>query len=655
MDAASRRMLAGVTVAGPAVACVLVGWAFFAGGASGTDATATLGTAAVLAAAALVVGWALGSVPLPRLDRAGAVAAGTAIALVGWTGLTIIWSIAGDRSWDTLAKGIAVLGFGVVGLAAAALPGRPLRTLALVIAALLGAVLGWALIGKAVPALGPDDADRVARLKGSIGYWNALALLADASLGIGLWLAVSLRERLARPAGALLFYLAVVVVLLTQSRAGLVAGLVVLGVALVLGERRVEAALLALLAGGPAILVSAWAFTRPALVEDGAARSDRVSDGGVLGVLLVLGAAAAVALVVLVPVARLVATRRRAVVRALVGAATLVAVVGVVGLVASVGNPFTWAREQVSRSTEVANAPGRLGSLETNNRTAWWGEAWHVFRAHPLGGAGAGTFEIARKRYRADARNVSEPHSVPMQLLSDGGLPALALGIAFVAALVLALRATLTRLTGGERAAAVGLLALPIAFGLHSLVDYDLDFLAVAAPTALVAAALLGAGRPAAIARSRVVVVGSAVLTGAVAVWVLAAPALSGRAVDRSYRQADAGDLSAAAASARRAQSLDPLSPDPLYARATVASLQGDRRAAERFYEQATELQPENPDTWYQLGLFRQLALEDQCGAYFALNAAYTLDPRSTLFPPGGPLDLAKAAVNDPDDPACGR
>jgi tetratricopeptide (TPR) repeat protein len=196
---------------------------------------------------------------------------------------------------------------------------------------------------------------------------------------------------------------------------------------------------------------------------------------------------------------------------------------------------------------------------------------------------------------------------------------------------------------------------LPIAFGLHSLVDYDLDFLAVAAPTALVAAALLGAGRPAAIAKSRVVVVGSAVLTGAVVVWVLAAPALSGRAVDRAYRLADAGDLSAAAASARRAQSLDPLSPDPLYARATVASLQGDRRAAERFYEQATELQPENPDTWYQLGLFRQLALEDQCGAYFALNAAYTLDPRSTLFPPGGPLDLAKAAVNDPDDPACRR
>ena len=42
------------------------------------------------------------------------------------------------------------------------------------------------------------------------------------------------------------------------------------------------------------------------------------------------------------------------------------------------------------------------------------------------------------------------------------------------------------------------------------------------------------------------------------------------------------------------------------------------------------------------------------CGAYVAFNAAYTLDPKSSLFPPGGELDQARDAVNDPDDPACG-
>ena len=52
-------------------------------------------------------------------------------------------------------------------------------------------------------------------------------------------------------------------------------------------------------------------------------------------------------------------------------------------------------------------------------------------------------------------------------------------------------------------------------------------------------------------------------------------------------------------------------------------------------------------------GLFRQTALGDQCGAYFALNAAYTLDPNGNFL--RRELDEARAAVNDPDNPACGR
>jgi hypothetical protein len=655
MDAASGAKRSGLVVVVLGAVAVLIAWAFFAGGASGTDATAPLGTAAILAATALLVGWSRGRIPLPRLDRAGIVAAASAIGLVAWTGLSIWWSIAGDRSWDALAKGIVLLSFGLVGLAAGVLPVRPVRSLALVLAAALGAVLGWALLGKVIPALGPDDVGSVARLKGSIGYWNALSLLADAALGVGLWLLVSLRERLGRPSGALLLYAATLVILLTQSRAGVMAAAAVVALMLVLSGRRIEAALLGLLATCPAIVVAGWAFTRPALVEDGAPRADRVSDGRLLGLLIVAGALAVLALVALVPVERLVATRRQGVVRCLVGAGALVAVAGALGLVASVGNPFAWAVDQVGGSGEVANEPGRLGSLETNNRKVWWGEAWQVFRAHPAGGTGARTFEIARKRYRDDAANVTEPHSLPLQLLSDTGLPAFLLGLSVVVGLGLGIRTTVRRLEPGERSAAVGLVALPLAFGLHSLVDYDLDFLAVAAPTALVSGALLAAGRPPALAQRRAVIAAGAVVGAIAAVWVLAAPGLSSRAVDRAYRQFDAGDLAAAASSAKQAQSLNPLSPEPLYARATIASSSGDNVAAERFYEQATRLQPENPDTWWELGVFRQIALEDQCSAYFALNATYTLDPKSARFTPTGPLAIAAAAVNDPENPACGQ
>ena len=188
MDAAPRPLRAGLAAAILVAVAALIGWALFAGGGAGSGATAPLGTAAIVVATLLLVGWARGArrVPAPRSCRAcGRVAA---VGLVAWTGLTLWWSIAGDRSWDALAKGIVLLAFGVVGFAVSLCRAARFARSPLSLAAALGAVLCWALLGKAVPALGPDDAGRVARLRGTIGYWNALALLADAALGLGLWL-----------------------------------------------------------------------------------------------------------------------------------------------------------------------------------------------------------------------------------------------------------------------------------------------------------------------------------------------------------------------------------------------------------------------------------------------------------------------------------
>lgn len=629
----------------------LVTWAFFAGGASGVSAIATLGSATVIVAALLLIGWARGVAVLPRLDGAALVAAIAACALVAWTALTVWWSIAGDRSFDALGKGLVLLAFGVVGLAAAVRPGRPVRAVALVLAAALGAVLCWALLGKVVPALGPDDAGRVTRLRGSVGYWNALALLADAALGLGLWLVATVRDRFGRPLGALLLYVATIAILLTQSRAGLVAGLAVVALVLLLSPSRVEASLFALLACGPGLLVAGWAFAQPALVEDGAASAQRVSSGTRLGVLILLGAAVVLVVVSKVPVVRLVETRRRAVVRALVSAAAMLFIAGLLGLVAAVGNPVTWVGNQLTSSSEVVNDPGRLGEFGTNGRSVWWGEAWQIFRANPAGGTGASTFEIARKRVRDTAQPVSSPHSVPLQLLSETGLAGFALGLAFVIALLLGIRATLVRLENGERGAAVGLLALPLAFGLHALVDLDLDFLAVAAPTMLVSAVLVGAGRPPAAQAGRLVTTGI-VVAALAAAWVVVAPALSTRSVERTYAQITAGKLDSAASASRRAQRLNPLAPETLSARAAVATAAADPGGADAFLVQATRLQPENPGTWYELGLFRSVR-GDLCGAYHALNAAYTLDPNGDFL--RSELDRAKAAVNDPENPACGR
>ena len=62
-------------------------------------------------------------------------------------------------------------------------------------------------------------------------------------------------------------------------------------------------------------------------------------------------------------------------------------------------------------------------------------------------------------------------------------------------------------------------------------------------------------------------------------------------------------------------------------------------------FRDAAELQPENPETWFQLGLF-EFDRGERCAAYTHLNEAYTLDPAGRQWVEGGPLDLARDWVN---------
>jgi hypothetical protein len=452
-------------------------------------------------------------------------------------------------------------------------------------------------------------------------------------------------------AGALLVYGGALAMLLTQSRAGVVGAIAVVALWLVLSRDRLADALRVVVSVGPALVVGGWAFTRPALVEDGALRADRVSDGRVFAA-WTLAVALAVALAAWrLPVARLVSERERAVRTVLVAACALALVAGTVGLVAKVGDPFSWASSQFSGG-ECANVPGRLADLCANNRLAWWKESLHIARDRPLGGSGAGTFAIARLRHRTDATQTSEPHSVPFQVLGDLGVVGLALLVVAVAGAVLGVRRGLRLAAPGDGRAAAALACLVLAFAVHALVDYDLDFLAVSAPALTALGALLAVGRPHVGVHARVpelVAVGAVTAAAALAV---AFPALADDEVDRSLDAADAGRIADAVRLADRARLLNPLSLRPLEARAYAADVDGDERAAVAWYERATRLQPENPDPWYDLGLYHVIATHDLCAAYEALNRSYTLDPRSTRWSPGGPLDIAREAVNEKD--ACG-
>jgi O-antigen ligase len=620
----------------------LLAVAVFAGEGSRDDALATVGAAAILTAAAALAAGALGALPLRRLDGPGVAVVAGATALTAWAGVSIVWSIAGDRSWEWLARGLVYLAFLALGLAAGALSSGT-RRLAAVVAAVVAAALAWALLGVAVPSLF-EDGDRVARLREPVGYWNALALLADGGVALGLWLARTRRLEL-RVWGLLLAYGATIALLLTQSRAGIAGAVAVLGLWLAASDRRLADALRALVAVLPGVAVAGWAFTRPALVEDGALRADRVADGRTFALLALAGGVVVALAAWRLPFSRLVAERERLVRGVLLASCAGLLAVGVAGVAAAVGNPVSWASSQLS-GEECANDPGRLTDLCANNRPAWWRESLRLAEDRPLAGSGAGTFAIARKRVREDASSVSEPHSVPLQLLADLGAVGLGLGLVVIAGAIVGVRRGVRRAHERERPAAVALACLVLAYGVHALVDYDLDFLAVTAPMLVALGGLLALGRPHLTVRLGWTSAAALLATAVAAVVVVVLPTLSEREVERSLDAVDAGLVAEAVDRADRARRLNPLALGPLEALAVAADADGNERLAVAWYERATELQPENPDTWYALGFYHYLATGDRCAAYAALNASYTLDPNGSRWVPGGPLDVARDAVN---------
>lgn len=634
---------AGAIVLSALVGALLLG-AAFAGDASGVGGVLPVGGAAVVLLAAALVAVALGRLPAPRLGRSGGFLVASLVALTLWIGATMGWSIVGERSWDAFNKAVAYCAFLGLGLVLAAV-GRQVaaRLAAATLSLVLGVTLAWALLTKLVPGLDPEG-DRVARLREPIGYWNTLALLADVAIVLGLWLATERGHRRAvRVSGALLVYVATLALLLTLSRAGVIVGVGVVVLWLVVGHERVQSGLVLIAASGPAVLIGAWAFTRPAITEDVAARADREADGVVLGALVAVGALLVLGLVALGLRRALGGETRRRVGRGLVAlAAVLVLAVGTAAAVSAAD-----ATSSGRGCSEVVNDPSRLGSLDPNLRLCWWEEAIEVFQQHGVLGAGAGTFEIARKRFRENAGVVTQPHSVPLQQLADAGV----LGIGLFAALLLAGGlvgvCALRRLEGAERAAAVALVAAPAAYAVHALVDFNWDFLAVTAPTMVALGVLAGAGRGAVTSprRQPFLAVG-AVLLAAVVLTSFSFPRLADRAERRSTRELVAGDTDAAREQALWARFFNPLSADPLLALARVAERQGRELRAQREYIRAIELQPENPETWFTHGMFQFDVRGNMCAAYRSLNNAYTLDPAGNQWIDDGPLDIARDAVN---------
>jgi O-antigen ligase len=194
---------------------------------------------------------------------------------------------------------------------------------------------------------------------------------------------------------------------------------------------------LSALAGGliGAILPAWYGLTTDALTDDALIAADR-SDAG-LGLLWRLLVGLAIAAAVAWAIQRVLGggrlTRRRAGVAALVVVLLGVTVAGAYAL-AKPRDVGAWisarTAEVTGTSGGLANTPGRLGSLDTNQRLQWWGEAARSAGDNLLVGEGAGSFPLVHLRERTtgeDRLNVRQPHNLVLEIASGLGLVGLAL------------------------------------------------------------------------------------------------------------------------------------------------------------------------------------------------------------------------------------
>lgn len=574
---------------GPAAAglVVCVSALFFGNGLS--DAPLVwIGAIALVAAAAFLV-WA------PAQGPAALAYLGCLGGLALWCGLSVLWSASPDRSWTTTNRTLVYLGFAALGV----LIGPQLDRVAAVAAAVVAAVCGWALLAKCVPAF-YGDYGRVARLRAPLDDWNMLALVCVAGVALALWLAAR-----SRVGGTVLVYLVVVTLLLTYSRFGVALACVVAAAWVWREPARVDSIATLAIGGVAGGGVFAAALALNGITSDAQPRHVRAHDGWVFALVLV-AVGVIVALAARVPLPR----RHHKTIERTAAAVALAAVLAVV-VVSIVEAGTLWHELTNPVATQTTNKTQRLTQLGGGNRWTWWTEAWRGFTSHPLGGTGAGSFQLTDLRYR-DSSDITalEPHNVPLQFLSETGIVGFLLWVSLAAAALTSLRRS-------------GPLPLVVAaFFVHAVVNYDWNFVAVCGPFLLVAGVLVS--QPRAPTRRSLPTVAFAVVFALGCVYSLAAPWLAQRA------QANATKL----AQLQHAHSYDPLNTSIITEEAAFSLSLG---ASERYYEQAVSLEPTNPNVWLELATFyaENGAWKD---AYAALTKAYRYDPNG----PAGQCGLAQ-------------
>lgn len=261
-------------------------------------------------------------------------------------------------------------------------------------------------------------------------------------------------------------------------------------------------------------------------------------------------------------------------------------------------------------------------------------EYWHIcldaFAEHPLGGLGAGGFELRYTKERAYLKYASFPHALFMRALAEAGIVGLLGVLAFIGAVLAGLFAGWRRTQEEGRTVIAAALGAGVLFTIHAQLDWLEEFPALAGPAlAFLLVAMIAtspaAAEPAPEAPFRTGMrIGGAAAIVLVTMVSVALPFLALRYKERASAEWRT-DPAGAYRDLDRASSLDPLAVGPKLSEGTIALQRHEYARARRAFEASLDRE----EGWlahFELGVL-DAANGDRRAAMRQLSTAHSLNP----------------------------
>jgi tetratricopeptide (TPR) repeat protein len=588
----------------------------------------------------VLLGLAVGALPLNRLRYGSWLALGLLAAYVGWVALSCIWTDATHNTVEDVGKVVTYLG--IFSLALSIRGEKGARRMVSALGSGIAVIGIVALASRLHPAWVPAASETVDLFKSNrfrlaypLGYWNANASLVAIGLPLLLYVACSARHTVTRALAAAVLPALALTVYFTFSRGGSLAAVFGVLVFLALAHDRLPKAATVLSSGiGAAILIAA-SHQRHALDEGFANAAAHHQGNQILVMTLVVCIGVGLIQAGLMTALKYgrrpswTSPSRRTSLIAL-GGAVAILVIAAVALGAPGKASHAWTEFKAAKSTTQSAA--RLESFSSNGRWPLWKSALEENASAPLIGRGAGSFE----GWWAQNRNgqlgfVEDAHSIYLEALAELGLIGFALLVAFLAWVFIAGGSLYRRASSRRRTQLAAALAGCAAFCLGSAYDWLWQIAVLPIAFLLLASVLVGAGE-----RRRAKPLPIYARLGGVGVSIaamiaIALPLSSALALQNSQSEFNAGNLNSALSQAADARRATPFTAQPWIQEALVLEAQGQTAAALRSAREATRVEPKEWRAWVV-----RSRLEAKAGHAAAALSAYrearSLNPDSQLF-----------------------